>query len=106
MFEFSWSFVVTPTPYAYPNLWNKKASTPSKRKYPIVSTTLLVFINVGEILVMVDDIAMPSNPLVLVVEKEELEEASLDVNVSQRSCEEESSWRVVRTFGMGSLIVS
>jgi hypothetical protein len=32
MFEFSWGSVVTPTPYAYPNLLNKKASTPSERK--------------------------------------------------------------------------
>jgi len=49
MFEVSWSFVVTPTPYAYPNLLNKKASTPSERKYHIVRITFLVFfIDAGE----------------------------------------------------------
>jgi hypothetical protein len=46
---------------------------------------------------MADDVARPSNPLVSLVEKEKLEEAPLDVNVSQRSCKEESSKRVVRT---------
>jgi hypothetical protein len=54
---------------------------------------------------MADDVAMPSNPPI--VDKEELEEATLDetpfdemaleVNVSQRSCKEEPSRRVVRT---------
>jgi len=48
MFEFSWGFVVTPTPYAYPNLLNKKVSTPSKRKYHIVCITFLVFVDAGE----------------------------------------------------------
>ncbi len=97
MFEFSWGFAVTPKPYTYPNLLNKKALTPSERKYHIVFATLLVFVDVGENLVMVDDVATPLNPLVSLVEKEELEEASLDVNVSQRSREEELSSRVVRT---------
>jgi hypothetical protein len=31
---------------------------------------------------MADDVAMPSNPLVTLVEQEELEEASLDMIVS------------------------
>jgi hypothetical protein len=48
MFEFSWGFVVTPTPYTYPNLLNEKASTPSERKYHIVSTTFLVFVDAGK----------------------------------------------------------
>ncbi len=57
---------------------------------------------------MADDVAMPSNPLVATIDKEELEEATLDrtpldevaleVNVSQRSREEEPSRRVVRTW--------
>jgi hypothetical protein len=76
-------------------LLNKKALTPSKRKYHIVSATFLIFVDVGENLVMVDDVVMPSNPSVSLVEKEELKEAPLDVNVSQRSCEEKSSRRVV-----------
>ncbi len=85
MFKFSRGFAVTPTPYAYPNLLNKKASTLSECKYHIVSTSLLVFVDACENLVMVDDVATPSNLLGSLVEKEELEEASLDVNVSQRS---------------------
>ncbi len=46
---------------------------------------------------MADDVVTPSNPPVSLVEKEKLEEASLDVNVSQRSREEEPFRRVVRT---------
>ncbi len=76
---------------------NKKTSTLSERKYSIVSATLLVFVDVGENLVMADDVVTPSNPLVSLVEKEELEEAPFDVNVSQRSHEKEPSLRVVRT---------
>ncbi len=97
MFEFSGGFAVTPTPYAYLNLLNKKTSTLYERKYHIVSTTLLVFVDAGENLVMVDVVAMPSNPLVSLVKKEELEEASFDVNVSQRLREKKPSRRVVHT---------
>ncbi len=51
---------------------------------------------------MADDVATPSNLPVAPLDKEGLEEASLneialEVNVSQWSCEEESSRRVVRT---------
>ncbi len=46
---------------------------------------------------MADEVATPSNPLVAPVDKEELEEAPLDVNVSQQPREEEPSRRVVRT---------
>jgi hypothetical protein len=56
---------------------------------------------------MVDDVATLSNPSVALVDKEELEEAPLEetpfdevafeVNVSQRSCEEEPSKKVVCT---------
>jgi hypothetical protein len=63
-------------------LLNKKTSTPSECKYHIVSTTLLVFVDAGENLVMVDDVATPSNPLVSLVEKEKFEEAPFDANVS------------------------
>ncbi len=75
---------------------NKKALTPSERKYHIVSTTLLVFVDAGENLIIANDVITPSNPPISLVKKEELEEASLDVNVSQRSHEEPSK-RVVRT---------
>ncbi len=56
---------------------------------------------------MANDVVTPSNPPVVAVEMEELEEATFDgtpldevaleVNVSQRSREEEPSRRVVRT---------
>ncbi len=46
---------------------------------------------------MADDVAMPSNLPVAPVVQEKLEEMTLDVNVSQRPCEEESSRRVVHT---------
>ncbi len=48
-------------------------------------------------LVMADDDATPSNPPVAPVQQEELEEAPLDLNVFQRSREEEPPRRVVRT---------
>jgi hypothetical protein len=46
---------------------------------------------------MADDVATPLNPLVAPVEHDELEEASFDMNVSQRPREEKPSKRVVRT---------
>jgi hypothetical protein len=46
---------------------------------------------------MADDVATPLNPLVALVEHEELEEALFDVNVSQRPREEKPFRRVVRT---------
>jgi len=78
-------------------LLNKKASTPFERKYHIVSITLLVFVDINKNLVMADDVATPSNPPISLVEKEELEEALLNVNVSQWSCEKKPSRRVVHT---------
>jgi hypothetical protein len=48
-------------------------------------------------LVMADDDATPWNPPVAPVQQEELEETSLDLNVSQRPREEEPPRRVVRT---------
>jgi len=48
-------------------------------------------------LVMADDDATPSNPPVTPVQQEEFEEAPLDLNVSQRSHEEEPPRKVVRT---------
>ncbi len=46
---------------------------------------------------MADDDATPSNPLVAPVQQEEFEETPFDLNVSQRSREEDSPRRVVRT---------
>jgi len=45
---------------------------------------------------MADDVGTPSNPPVAPIEQEELEEASLDVIVSQRPREEEPPRRMVR----------
>jgi len=64
------------------------------------STTLSLlpswfFVDVGENLIMVENVATPSNPLVSLIEKEELEEASLDMNVFQPSCKGEPSIRMV-----------
>jgi len=78
-------------------LLNKKASTPSERKYHIVFATLLVFVDVGENLVIVDDVTTPSNPLVSLIQKEELEKTPFAVNVFQRLREKEPSRKVVRT---------
>jgi hypothetical protein len=64
-------------------LLNKKASTPSERKYHLVRTIFLVFVDAAQ-LVMADDDATPSNPPVAPVQQEELEEALLDLDVSQR----------------------
>jgi hypothetical protein len=63
---------------------------------PIWFGYLSIFVNAGEILIMADDVAMPSNPPVAPVEQEELEEALLDVNVSQRPREKEPSRQMVR----------
>jgi hypothetical protein len=78
-------------------LLNKKTSTPFECKYPIVFVTLLIFVDAGEILVMVDDVATPSNPLVSLVEKEKFEEAPLDMNISRRLREKEPFRKMVRT---------
>jgi hypothetical protein len=55
------------------------------------------FVNADENLVMANDVVTSSDSLVAPVKKEELEKTSLDVNVSQRSREEEPSRRMVRT---------
>ncbi len=46
---------------------------------------------------MANDVITPSNLLVSLVENEEFEEAPLDVNVFQRSCEEEPFKKIVCT---------
>ncbi len=53
-------------------------------------------VDVGENLIMADDVATPSDPSVAPVEKEELKEVPLDVNVFQWS-RKEPSRRMVRT---------
>jgi hypothetical protein len=56
----------------------------------------LVFVDAGEDLIMADYFIMPSNPSIALVEEEKLEEKPLDVNVSQRSRDEEPFQKVVR----------
>ncbi len=46
---------------------------------------------------MADDVATPPNPPITFVQQEELEEAPLDLNVSQRPREEKPPRKVVRT---------
>jgi hypothetical protein len=70
--------------------------TPFEHKYHIVSATLLVFVNAGENLVMANDVVTPSNPPVSLVEKEEVEKALLNVNVSQRLHKKKPSRKEVR----------
>jgi hypothetical protein len=55
------------------------------------------FVDACENLVMSDDVATLSDPPVAPVEKEELEKVLFDMNVSQRSHEEEPSRKMVRT---------
>jgi hypothetical protein len=62
-------------------LLNKKASTLFECKYPIIFATLLVFVDASENLVMADDVVMPSNLLISLVEKEEFKKTLVDVNV-------------------------
>jgi hypothetical protein len=50
--------------------YNKKTLTLFERKYHIISTSFLVFVDACENLVMADDVATPSNPPVSLVEKE------------------------------------
>ncbi len=69
-------------------------------KYQFVLATPLIFVDVGENSIMVDDIVMPLNLLVTLVEEEEFEEASFeeasfDVNVSQWSRKEKLFLRMV-----------
>jgi hypothetical protein len=57
-------------------------STPFECKYQIVLATPLVFVDVGEHSVVVNDVITFFNSLVALVKEEELEETLLDVNVS------------------------
>jgi len=63
MLGFLCSFVITATHYAYLIL-KIKALTSFKCKYQITRVTILVFVDVSENSIMVDDATMPLNPLV------------------------------------------
>jgi hypothetical protein len=57
----------------------------------------LVFVGVAKGSIMANDVVMPSNPPIVPIEKEEFKESSLDANVSQQSCEEKLSRKMVHT---------
>jgi len=57
----------------------------------------LVFVDASEDSIMADDVVTFSNPLIMLVEEKEFEETLLDVNVSQRSCDEKLFQKMVRT---------
>jgi hypothetical protein len=96
MSGFSQSSTIITTPYAYRNFLNK-GNNPLRMQVPNCFSYLLVFVDANENFVMVDDVIMSLNPPVALVEKEELEEASLNVNVSQWLREKKPSRRVVHT---------
>jgi hypothetical protein len=58
---------------------------------------LLVFVDASENLIMANDVVTSLNLLISLIEKEELEETPLDVNVSQWSRKKEPFKKVVRT---------
>jgi hypothetical protein len=94
MFGFSQSSTVTATPHAYHNFLNK-GNNPFLMQMPNCSSYPSIFVNACENLVMVDDVVTPLNPPIAPIEEEKLEETLFDVNVSQRSHEEETSRKVV-----------
>jgi hypothetical protein len=70
--------------------------TPFECKYQIISPTFSVFVDASEDLVMVDDVAMLSNPPVAPIKEEEFKETLFNVNVFQWSCKEKPSKGMVR----------
>jgi hypothetical protein len=96
MSRFSQSSTVIATPHTYPNFLNK-GNNARQMKMPNCFSYPSVFVDACENLVMANDVATPSNPPVALIKEEELEKPPFDVNVSQRSREEEPSRRVVRT---------
>jgi hypothetical protein len=94
---FSQNFAIITTPSAYPNFLNK-GKTPFECESQIGSAIFQFFVDASENLVIADDVTMPSNLPVALVEKEKLEDAllneapldktPLDINVFQRLCEE------------------
>jgi hypothetical protein len=83
-------------PHAYPNFLNK-GNDPLRMQMPNCFSYLSVFVYACENLVMANDVATPSNLLVALIEQEEFEETSLDVNVFQWSRKKELSRRLVCT---------
>jgi hypothetical protein len=79
--------VLPSLPHITPTLIYKiKELTPFECRYQIVLITPLVFVDASEDSIMVDDVIMLLNLPIGLVEEEELEQTSLDMNVSQPSC--------------------
>ncbi len=76
MFGFSRSFAFTTTPYAYPNFLNK-GNNSLRMQVLNCFEYRLVFVDVGENVVMANDVATPSNPLVALVKKKSLKKHHL-----------------------------
>ncbi len=93
MFGFSRSFAITTMPHAYPNFLNK-GNNPLRIQMPNCFNYPSIFVDVGENLIMVDDVVTPSNPPIALVEQEKLKETSFDVNVFQWS-RKKKSFRIV-----------
>jgi hypothetical protein len=81
MSGFSCGFVIIVAHYAYPNFLNKNINL-FRMLVPNYYDYLFGFVDACKDSIMVDDDVMPSNPPVVRVEKEELKEAPLGVNVS------------------------
>jgi hypothetical protein len=67
MSDFSRSSTVITTPFAYPNFLNK-GNNPLRMQVPNYFGYLSIFVDVNENLVMADDIAMPLNPSIVLIE--------------------------------------
>jgi len=80
-------------PHAYPNFLNK-GNNPLRIQMPNCFNYPSIFVDVGENLIMVDDVVTPSNPPIALVEQEKLKETSFDVNVFQWS-RKKKSFRIV-----------
>jgi len=72
MFGFSRSFAITTMLHAYPNFLNK-GNDPLRMQVSNCLSYPSVFVDVGENLVMADDVVTFSNPPITPIEHEELE---------------------------------
>jgi hypothetical protein len=106
MFGFSRSFAITTMSYTYPNFLNK-GNDPLRMQVSNCFGYLSIFVDVGENLIMANDVATPSNRPVAPVEHEKLVEAPLNVNdVAQRRTIQNSGAHSSQSFSMGSSIIS
>jgi len=81
MLGFSWSFVVIAIHYAYFNSLNKDIDLFGMQILNCFDY-FLVLIDVGEDVIMANDVVTPLNFPIVLVEEEELEKSSINMNVS------------------------